>query len=216
MKKYILFLLLIVGGIVIFACLACFGLGLITSSLPTYKATATAQAVARATEAVKPSNTPALTPTPIPPTPQPTPTFTPKHQPTATPTPKPAKVGRAGAYVLTVNAIIDPFVSKELFASRPSEGYRYIVLDVTLENAGDKPILYNQFYFKVKDAQGFEYEPALVFSAPRPSFSSGQLSPGGKTRGYLAFEVAQTARGLKLMHMPRFFGEAPTITISLD
>jgi hypothetical protein len=56
MKKRTLFL--IIGGVLIFACLACIGLGLITTSSPSYKATATARAVAQATEAAPPTHTP--------------------------------------------------------------------------------------------------------------------------------------------------------------
>ena len=56
MKKRTLFL--IIGGLIVFVCLACLGLSLIIGSSPTVKATTTAEAVARATEAAKSSDTP--------------------------------------------------------------------------------------------------------------------------------------------------------------
>ena len=99
MKKRTLFL--IIGGVLILACLACFGLTLITSSSPSYKATRTARAVAQATEAARPTDTPLPTntpkptntseptntpqpaETPVPPTPSPT--MTPSQEPTTIP-----------------------------------------------------------------------------------------------------------------------------------
>ena len=86
-KKRTVFL--IIGGVLVFACLACLGLSLITSSSPSYKVMRTARAVAQATEAARPTDTPLLPK----PTDTPLPTNTPKPTNTSEPTntPQPAE-----------------------------------------------------------------------------------------------------------------------------
>lgn len=56
----------VIGGIAIVACLACFALAVFQTSTPTYEATATAKAAARQTETARPTDTPIPAPTPIP------------------------------------------------------------------------------------------------------------------------------------------------------
>jgi len=136
MKKRTLFL--IIGGVLVFACLACLGLGLIISSSPSYKATATARAVAQATEAARPTDTPlppkptdspeatetprptnTPTDTPLPTnTPEPTdtakatetprPTNTPKPTSTPTPTPEPIIITGSGDSIVDIDKEDEP------------------------------------------------------------------------------------------------------------
>jgi cytoskeletal protein RodZ len=86
MKKRTLFLA--VGGVIVFACLACTVFGMITNSSPSHKATATAQAIARVTETSKPTRPSEPTATASQPTKTPIPTTAPLA-PTTTNTPIP-------------------------------------------------------------------------------------------------------------------------------
>lgn len=84
-------LFLIVGGAVALTCMACFVVGLIVTSTPSYKATATAGAISRMTEDVRPTETPGPTATLAPSdTPTPAETQTPTPTPTSTETQTPA------------------------------------------------------------------------------------------------------------------------------
>ncbi|MFY3740426.1 MAG: hypothetical protein HMLIMOIP_000864 [Candidatus Nitrosomirales archaeon] len=61
-------------------------------------------------------------------------------------------------------------------------------LDISITNIGNEKASYNVFYTYVKDENGVVYDRE-IFSIPEPSFSSGELQPGEKVRGWLAFEV---------------------------
>lgn len=94
---------------------------------------------------------------------------------------------------------------------KAKDGKIFIVASVLIENVGKKDVSYNPFYFKMIDAEKFEYEKGIVSDDNR--LTSGELSEGGKTKGTVVFEVPNDAKGLVLIHEPPFGSK---IEFSLD
>lgn len=179
---------IILGAVVLCVLLAFVGALLSPSDEPTAPAADPA-----ATIAVQPTPTsqPAATPPPPIATPEP---------PTQTPPPALAQIGdrvEAGGVALTVNTAttVDSF---DFMTA--AEGSTYLVLDVLIETTDRDTAPYNPLYFSVKDADGFQYNSALI--APEPSLKSGDLARGDRVRGNLAFEVPSGTAGLVLTYEP--------------
>lgn len=96
---------------------------------------------------------------------------------------------------------------------KPDAGNIFLVADVTIESVDKDAAAYNPLYFKVKDADGFEYNVTLT--APDPSLKSGELSAGEKARGNIAFEVPADATGLVLSYKPIIVGIVDPIEFDL-
>lgn len=112
---------------------------------------------------------------------------------------------------LTVNSVSATDNVNDVF--KPKEGNIFLVADVTIESVDKDPANYNPLYFKVKDADGFEY--SYAFTSPDPSLKSGELSPGDKARGNVAFEVPTGATGLVLSYKAIDFSGDEAIEVEL-
>ena len=153
------------------------------------------------------------------PTSQPTakmePTLTPTIQPTAAATQTPqesiVKIGttvEAGGSSYTVNEIIDPAPEGGF---RAKDGNRLITIDVT-QKAIDDEEPFNLLYFAAQDSDGFVYEPSLYSSAiMEPSMGSGELGSGQLVRGWVSFEIPDTATLISILVEPEVFGQRVTI-----
>ncbi len=73
-----------------------------------------------------------------------------------------------------------------------------MVIEVLIENISAEKADYNPFYFKVKDAEGFESN-ATVNLDPA-ALKSGNLDKGSKARGGVAFDVAKGSKGFVLSY----------------
>jgi len=97
---------------------------------------------------------------------KPQPSAAPTVAPTVAPTAKPqaplAKVGQrveSSGIALTVNSVSQASELGSIWKAK--DGKTYVVVDVTLENANRDKAPYNPFYFKAKDADGYEYNAAM-------------------------------------------------------
>jgi hypothetical protein len=99
---------------------------------------------------------------------------------------------------------------------KADKGKTYVVVEVLIENVGrDDPIPYNPLYFKLKDEDGFEYNPNIL--GPDKSLMSGELPKGDKVRGVVAFEIPNGAKGLIMQYKPLVFSSNnATIIFQLD
>lgn len=97
---------------------------------------------------------------------------------------------------VTVVSVDLNFVSTNEFA-QPKAGNRFVVVEVLYENTGSDKITYNPFDWKMSDSSGFSYDQSFV-GGREPSLHSGDLQPGEKARGFITFEVPQSAGGLVL------------------
>ena len=190
--------------------------------VPTPVPTATRTPEATPTPVPTVTRTPEATPTPVPtatrtpqptPTPVPTATPTPTETPTATPTPKPSPVAlgttiESGGSSYTVNAMMDP-APAGIFGI--DAGKRLIALDITQVGTSEDGDPYNALYFEVQDADGYVYSSGALADID-PSFGSGELSSGQVVRGWVVFELPESARLVSVLAQPEVFG--PRIAIA--
>lgn len=137
--------------------------------------------------------------------------------PTTAPEPPAAGVvgepREAGGVQLTVTAVTR---APELGQFQKAEdGNEYVLAEVIIATIGRDAAPYNPFYFKVKDADGYEYTVAL--NTGDRALKSGELSQGDTVRGIVAFEVPIGATGLILSYEPIVIaGGYDPIRIALD
>lgn len=81
---------------------------------------------------------------------------------------------------------------------QPDEGYRFIVVDVLVVNQGDQPrTLASGLQMKLKDSTGQQYSEDLAASIAAAGTSpGGEISPGERLRGQVAYQVHADAEGL--------------------
>lgn len=106
-------------------------------------------------------------------------------------------------YILTVNSVESCISDNEFI--QPKSGNKFIVADISQENAGSSNRDYNLWYFKLQDDKDYSYQTALT-SCKEPSFGFGTLQPGMKTRGYVAFEIPEGNKPSKLIFTPDWWG----------
>ncbi|MGB0757841.1 MAG: DUF4352 domain-containing protein [Patescibacteria group bacterium] len=109
---------------------------------------------------------------------------------------------KLGDYILTVNEVA-PCVSSNQF-DVPQSGHRFVTIDVTQENTGTEPRSYNVWDFKVQDDKDFAYQTAIS-TCKQPSFRSGTLQNGEKTRGYITFELPVDNEPVKAIFSPSWW-----------
>lgn len=83
---------------------------------------------------------------------------------------------------------------------KAKDGNTYVIAEVLIENVSADKVPYNPLYFKVKDGDGFEYNPEI--SGGDQALKSGDLVKGDKARGTVAFEVKETAKSLIMSYKP--------------
>lgn len=124
------------------------------------------------------------------------------------------RVESAGIALTVVSVTKADQISTFLKPSSPEK--EYLVIEVIIENTSrDQPAPYNPLYFKVKDADAYEYNTAIL--APDPALQSGELAKGAKVRGKVAFEVPKTATGFVVSYQPLvILGGYETIYVDLS
>ncbi len=135
-------------------------------------------------------------------------------QPTDTPEPEierivqavPGAVAEAEDVRITLNDIVDPWVSTAEFApDEPEPGKRYVALDVTLQYVTDRGThLACEFNFRLTDTDAFAYDTAFLFDL-EPTLECIDLGGGERTRGWIAFEVNEAAQLDLLKYDPDIF-----------
>ncbi|MCM3574614.1 DUF4352 domain-containing protein [Mesobacillus jeotgali] len=98
---------------------------------------------------------------------------------------------------------------------KPKDGHEYVVVTVMIENAGDENISYNPFDFKMSNSQGQILDQAFTTIDTNTALQSGELAPGGKVTGTIAFEQPAGDPGLQLQYTPSFWSDK-TIKVNLQ
>ncbi len=88
---------------------------------------------------------------------------------------------------------------------KPEQGNVYFIVDSTISNlASESANISSLLMFKLVDDEGYNYQVTL---GPDTRGSlDGELGPGRKMRGELAFEVPENVQGLELIFEPNVFG----------
>jgi hypothetical protein len=91
---------------------------------------------------------------------------------------------------VTVSEAIDPFQEYDP-DSAPDTGSRYVVLNVTVENTGPRPLSLSVGDFLVRDTDGFLYRPNFFSRGPseedEPDLGVLELPPGEQASGFVEF-----------------------------
>lgn len=113
----------------------------------------------------------------------------------------------AGDYIFTVNSVREDKGGDFL---KPDEGNIYYIIDATVENKGDKSInVSSLLMFTLIDEEGYTYD--ITFGPDTKGQLDGEIAPGRKLRGELAFEIPADATGLELEIDPSLFGDGKII-----
>lgn len=89
-------------------------------------------------------------------------------------------------------------------------GKEWVLVNVYIENKGQKEKSYNSYDFKMEDSSGDRKSNAYV-SDVVDELHSGDLAQGGKKLGNIVFEVPKDDKGLKLIYEPNMFNDEKVI-----
>lgn len=114
---------------------------------------------------------------------------------------------QVGDLVITVNEVTSP--PGEGF-NQPDDGYRFVLVDVTIENRGDRSRFLSSIQTWIKDAQGYCYtENITATSLATGGRIDGELPAGQTVRGQIGFEVPADASELRFVFDPDVIGGTP-------
>jgi uncharacterized protein DUF4352 len=138
------------------------------------------------------------------PTAAPEPTDAPTAAPVPTEPPAPPSIAGVGDRVeangMALTVLKVDQVKEIGKFQKAKAGNVFVLAEVVIENIDQDEIPYNPFYFKVKDADGFEYN--VTINTADQSLKSGKLTKGDKARGSVVFEVKEGATGLVMQYKP--------------
>ena len=135
------------------------------------------------------------------------------HTPPPVPSPpsSPVEIGttvEAGGSSYTLNEVKDPAPAGVFGVDA---GKRLVALDITQVGISDDGDPYNPLYFAVQDTDGYVYVPGFADADVEPSFGSGELAAGQIVRGWVVFELPESARLVSVLADPEVFGAKITI-----
>lgn len=96
---------------------------------------------------------------------------------------------------------------------KPAAGSKWVAALVEIEGINPDGATYNPFFFKVRDAEGFEYNFSAFGKEPQLQ-SSNELKPGQKVKGWVTFEVPDSDGKLTLVYLPGFLGEPVEVALN--
>ena len=105
---------------------------------------------------------------------------------------------KAGNLIFTVNSTR---IDKGNEIIKPKDGNIYYIVDVTIENSGNKSkIVSSIMMFKLSDSDGYNY--TVTFGPETKGQLDGEISAGKKMRGELIFEIPEQTKGHELVIDP--------------
>lgn len=99
-----------------------------------------------------------------------------------------------------VITVTDVQISQGTKYDKPKSGKEFVIVNLTIENKGDKNLSYNPYYFKMQNSQGQQESMTFTTVNNDNSLQSGELIPGGKVSGTIAFEQPKGDTGLILIY----------------
>ncbi len=103
---------------------------------------------------------------------------------------------------VTIVRILDDVQSDNQFLE-PATGNKYWGVEVIVEAVGEKAI--SSGSWKLRTADGFEYERKYAVGVGQDLQITGDLTPGGKAQGTVVFEVPEGATPEWLRYDPNMF-----------
>lgn len=90
------------------------------------------------------------------------------------------------------------------FEFQPKSGNKLVAVEFLMTNYGKSTIEYNALEFSLMDENSYEYE-IVIFGFKEPYFSSGNVQPGRKARGWITFEVPKGSQKFEVKYTPGLF-----------
>jgi len=106
----------------------------------------------------------------------------------------------ANGIAITLNEYRDSIPGNKSY--QPKAGNRYVGVDVTIENRGSQAQSFNEYYGTVRDTEGHQFNTGFGNVAPGPALNSGKNSPGDKARGWITFEIPNSAKVATFRYEP--------------
>lgn len=78
-------------------------------------------------------------------------------------------------------------------------GHRLIAVEMTFESIADQPVIPATYNMKIVDDEGLTYKYSYMGGC-EPRLQSGSLNKGEKAKGWVTFEVGESAKGLKFAY----------------
>lgn len=86
---------------------------------------------------------------------------------------------------------------------KPDAGKQFIVVDLEIENTGDKAELVSTMMeMSIRTPEGLKYDQAFYF--PDPKYPDGDIQPHSKARGLVAFDVPSVIGPMDFVFAPGF------------
>jgi len=105
-------------------------------------------------------------------------------------------------YRVTLENIVDGATSSNQFV-QPKAGQKFWLVQVLFENAGTSSIHLTSGEWALRTQDGFDYQPEIMVSGfAEGELLTGEVGPGGKTRGIVVFQIPQDAQPLFLKFDP--------------
>ncbi len=82
----------------------------------------------------------------------------------------------------------------------PKKGFVFYACNITIINISNKRKSVNPLYFSLIDEDGYNY--GFYIFGKEPTLQSGDLEPNERTRGYITFEILNSAINLKVRYKP--------------
>lgn len=82
-----------------------------------------------------------------------------------------------------------------------------------IENVGTTPLDYNAFFARLKTADSREYQAKFVTTSIKPLLQYGTQQPADSTRGWIIFEIPDSAQAATLVYSVS--GGATQVSIDL-
>ena len=96
---------------------------------------------------------------------------------------------------------------------KPESGKVFYIVNISMVNKGTTPIDYNEFNYKIQDANGVQTNATFLGSDVPNKMNSGSLAPGGKLNANLVFRVPKDMKSLKLVMEPNFFSKQQLLIV---
>ena len=113
-----------------------------------------------------------------------------------------------GDWQVTVNSVVDPWVSPEEFDVAATG--RYVAVDVTVVNNSDGPETVSSLLcFELRDADGRSANSTFVLGGG--SAPDGEIDPGGRLTGTLYYDVPAESTGLELRFQCDLFSRGSAV-----
>ncbi|MFB6158329.1 MAG: DUF4352 domain-containing protein [Candidatus Nanohalobium sp.] len=125
-----------------------------------------------------------------------------------------ASTGNMAVKLNSVNYVNKIPVTSSYYNSKASSGKDYVLVDITVYNQqkNKSVTVSNILTAEVQDGEGYTYEPSIYSaSALEKGFTSGEILPGGKERGRIAFEVPENVSNLKFKYKFSLFGSSTAV-----